>query len=429
LDERFNQHSIAFVKEVLKRVLERQFCRVFASDFLNNYSRVCIKDSTRFNIPNRLAPYYKGFGGSSGSSHATICIQYEYDARSGKILTMEITSGTKNDQADASETITTVKQGDLILRDLGYYSLPVLAKIEKSMAFFISRLGPKTNVYKSESDKEINFRKLYADMLKRKKTCTQISIQAGKKEKLPLRLIVSIVPEEIYQQRLKKIEKNNKETGYKTSKDYKARCHFNLFITNVPDIDLSLNKILLAYRLRWQIELMFKSWKSIFRIDQLQSMKYERFTCLLYAKLILIAINLQVIWNMQRHCYARVKKILSTYKCLNTLQKSFETLRLLYKYKRKKAEQIMLKTAKLLLSNNWKEKRKKRMNYEEIINIFICKSNNYYYIQDIKKGVTQKLPPQKTKKFIDMPKDTKSNPVSKRNGVKNELCTYDTIYQ
>ena len=104
-------------------------------------------------------------------------------------------------------------------------------------------------------------------------------------------------------------------------------------------------------------------------------------------------------------------------------------MRLLYKQKRKVAEKIMLRTARILLSNHWKERRKNRMNHEDIIDLFVCKSNIYYYIQDIKKGVTQQLPPLKTKKFIDMTKETKSSPVSKRNGVKNELYLYDIIYQ
>lgn len=37
IDERFNMHSIAFVKEILKKVLEKQISQVFASGFLNTY--------------------------------------------------------------------------------------------------------------------------------------------------------------------------------------------------------------------------------------------------------------------------------------------------------------------------------------------------------------------------------------------------------
>jgi len=45
------------------------------------------------------------------------------------------------------------------------------------------------------------------------------------------------------------------------------------------------------YKLRWQIELTFKNWKSDYGIDNVRSMSYNRFMCLMYAKLILILIN------------------------------------------------------------------------------------------------------------------------------------------
>src|SRR5512138_208430 len=103
IDDRFNECSVVFVKEILKKVLEKQLCKVFATGFLPRFNRLCIKDGTRFNLPERLAKYYKGFGGSAGTSSATVCIQFEYDARSGKILSLDITNGTRNDHTDAQE--------------------------------------------------------------------------------------------------------------------------------------------------------------------------------------------------------------------------------------------------------------------------------------------------------------------------------------
>jgi hypothetical protein len=380
IDDRFNECSVVFVKEILKKVLEKQLCKVFATGFLPRFNRLCIKDGTRFNLPERLAKYYKGFGGSAGTSSATVCIQFEYDARSGKILSLDITNGTRNDHTDAQETITRIDKGDLILRDLGYYSLPILTKFDCSGAYFISRLGLKTNVYEPGNIDEISFKKLYIDMLKQNITHTQKYIHAGKKERMPLRLIINMVPEEVYQKRIRKTERENKERGYRISEEYKAKCRFNLFITNIRDEVLSIKEILTLYKLRWQIELMFKSWKSICKIDEIQPMKYERFACLLHAKLILIVINFQIIWNLKRLYYAKTRKILSSYKCFTTLQKNFETIRILFKKKRKESERCMQKIAKLFLVNHWKDKRKNRINYEDICDIFICKSNKYVYI-------------------------------------------------
>jgi hypothetical protein len=44
---------------------------------------------------------------------------------------------TRNDQAAAADILTVTRPGDLILRDLGYFALPVLAAIEAKGAFFL----------------------------------------------------------------------------------------------------------------------------------------------------------------------------------------------------------------------------------------------------------------------------------------------------
>jgi len=374
LDERFNLDAITFVKEVLKDALEKQLNSIFEPRFLPEFKRMPIKDGTRFNLSANLYKYYKGSGGNKDTSNAALCIQFEYDGLSGKILTLEITDATRNDNTDAKESISRVEIGDLIIRDLGYYSLPTLATFDTVGAFFISRLGAKTNIYKQGHEKEISFKELYNDMVKGKKTCVEMEIFAGKKERMQVRLIVSIVPEDVYQKRIRKAEKSNKENGYNTSDDYKARCRFNLFITNIGPETLSSDDVLVLYKLRWQIELMFKNWKSIFKIDEIQKMKYERFTCILIAKLILIVVNLQIIWNLKRFYFAKEKKILSMFKCFKTLVKEFEIVYGILKNKRKESEKFLQKVVKIFSANHWKEKRKNRMNYEDILDVFICKS-------------------------------------------------------
>jgi len=386
IDGRFTEGAVAFVKEILKELLERQLTKVMCDDFLSQFNQVRIKDSTRFTVPDKLREHFKGCGRNIKKIQACVCIQYEYDARSGKILDLNVTGGTRNDATDASETKTEINPGDLAIRDLGYFNLSVLTGFVDQGANFISRLNTSILVFEPDTEKKITFKELYDKMSKQKlmRCDKQVLVGKGKLEKL--RLIVQIVPEQVYENRIKKINQYNKAHGWTTSEEYKARCRFNLFITNVSSQEFSIEQTMLLYRLRWQVELMFKNWKSICKIDKIQPMKYERFACLLFAKLILILLNMQIICNAQVYYFKKRRQILSEYKCFKTLGESFSLLRGIWTERRKRSEKMLKNLMSQFSANHWKEKRKNRTNLIEIIELFICKSKYYAYIVGIKEG-------------------------------------------
>jgi hypothetical protein len=380
IDKRFNPESVTFVLSILKSILERQLSKIISSDLLPRFRSIRVKDSTVFIVDNRLRTKFKGSGGSPGTSKAAVCIQYEFDVKSGKIIDLNVTSGTRTDFIDAKETMNCVDKDDLIIRDLGYWNLSVLNNFIEQGAFILSRLNATCTVYDAITKKAIDFIALHKYMQKHRLKIIEKDVLVGEKARTPFRLIVNPVTEDVYQKRLRKANKHNKEQGYKTSEDYKARCRFNLFITNTGQKEIPAEKIHLLYRLRWQVELMFKNWKSVCALDKLHAMKYERFVCLLLAKLILIIINLQIIRNLQHHHFKKSHKILSENKCFKTLQNSFIQLRSIWKGNKEKSIENLQKLLDLFSSNHWKESRKNRKNFIELMDLLSCKSNNYGYI-------------------------------------------------
>ncbi len=379
LDERFNEGAVAFVKDILRQALEVELEHIFSNDLFQQFNYVRIKDSTKFNIDNRLEKQLKGSGGN-GTRKACVCIQYEFDVKTGKILDLAITPGVINDAVNAKETQYNINQGDLIIRDLGYYNLDVLASFDSEGAFFVSRLNMSTSIFEHETGQQISFENLYKKMMKNGWYSIEMDVLVSKSRKKRCRLVVTILPEEEYQKRIRKANKSNKECGYSTSKDYKARARFNLFITNISSKIISMQEIMLLYRIRWQIELTFKTWKSVCGLDKLQPMKYCRFICLLMARLILIVLRLKLFWVVQKHFFSLENRILSMDKCFKTFQATYLILQTILKSDKKESKKNVWKYIKIFNKNHWKEKRKKRQNYEEIIGLFICESNNYDYI-------------------------------------------------
>lgn len=74
----------------------------------------------------------------------------------------------------------------------------------------------------------------------------------------------------------------------------------SLYITNVSEDVLNAKQVHEFYSLRWQVEIVFKTWKSIFKIHSIKPVKLARFQCQLYGKLIQMLICSSLMFKMRR---------------------------------------------------------------------------------------------------------------------------------
>jgi hypothetical protein len=368
-DERFDDTAVAFVKSIFEEQLQKQIEGAVHPDFLKKFTRVRIKDGTRFDLPKRLKDHFKGFGGKN-ASEAGVCIQFEFDLRTGTIIEIELTDANKPDNKEVSLKAENIEKGELVIRDLGYFTLDAVEKIIKNEAYIISRLNTKTKVYEPNGE-EISFAKVYQWMSKNQITHLEKQVLIGQEHKIPIRLILDIVPEDEYQKRMRKIDAYNRKKGNQTTEDYKSRSRFNLFITNIEPEDIPSEEVYTLYKLRWQIELIFKIWKSIYGIDKVQPMKYQRFICTFYAKLLLLQINNQLINTLQGRIYKKYNRILSKNKCFKTLLIHSAKIRKVLMDKPNKINQLMQEIANMFSKNHWLEKRKGRINFIDIFELYI----------------------------------------------------------
>jgi hypothetical protein len=372
LDERFTEKTVNFVKSVLKRLISEQFSDLlYCEEFLSCFNRVRIKDSTKFNAPSNLASHYRGSGGSGDTSEAGICIQYEFDLKTGGFLDLNITEAVRNDQRDAKETAENVCENDLVIRDLGYFSVPVLRTIDEKGAFFLSRLKSDISVC-GQDGKEIDFEELYKEMSEKNIGYCEKQVLIGK-EKLPVRLYIGLVPDEVYQARMRRKHREEKKKGRQMKKRTGFLLRFNLFVTNADEEKLPAGKIMPLYRFRWQVELQFLNWKSVFSIHKLQKMKETRYISMLYIRMILIVVNLRIINRVQSLMPKHMDEdgILSCRKACQTLKNNFQELLLVLRGSRESAVKRLGEIYRTLSKNHRREKRKKRENFVENIFLFV----------------------------------------------------------
>ena len=301
LHERFNEKAVAFMTSLLEAQLGDQLsmkCTLAPSRCREYFKRVRIKDSTRFALPSSYDQVYKGHGGLGSS--AQISIQYEYDLLNGETLDLALTGACRNDQQDSKETLHQIEEGDLLIRDLAYTSQSYLKYITENGAYYLNRLNT-TWVVCNEEGTPIDFSKMIKKLNKHNLPALELKglIRIGK-EQLNTRLVASRVPRDVYEKRIRQAEKAAKSKGYQVSDQYKVKAWLNLFVTNVPCEWLNTYQVQKTYGLRWQIELIFKIWKSQARINTFKPMKLHRFQGQLIARLIWLLIHWKALRIIQQ---------------------------------------------------------------------------------------------------------------------------------
>ncbi len=297
LHERFNDFSVGFMSDLLKHQLSQQLSRLGPNEY-RRFNRIRIKDSTRFCVPKEYASIYKGQGGIGTA--AQISIQYEYDILTGKSIVLELTSACRNDQQDSKETLDNIEKGDLLIRDLAYTSQEYIQHITKSEAFYLNRLNPKWKILDKDGS-PIDFLKITKHLTKHSSGLLEVDVQiAIGKNLLNTRLIISKVDANTYAKRLAKAQIAAKSKGYQVTDKYKTSAALNLFITNIPKDWLKAEQVRNAYSLRWQIELVFKVWKSQANINKVKAMKIQRFQCQLIAQFLWILLHWKMLGIIQQ---------------------------------------------------------------------------------------------------------------------------------
>jgi hypothetical protein len=309
IHKRFTPEAVAFMKALFAKLLSSRLEET-RFPFLSKafFSRVCIKDSTKFRLPSEFIGSYPGYG-SFNKKSSLMNIQYEYDLQSGDWLSLELTKATRNDQEDSKDSTGSIEKGNLYIRDLGYVTLTYLKAVADADAYFINRMPTNLNVY--QGMKKVDWGKIDRKMKQRGNLCYSFDATIGKKEQFKVRMAIEPVPEEVYKERIKKASQHAKSKSCQLSKEYKTKAKYNIYITNVPVDIISPEDIAKVYGLRWQIELVFKKWKSNLSINKVKKVKKERFECQLIAKLIWILLA----WKIFQVANMSVKQSKPTIGC------------------------------------------------------------------------------------------------------------------
>lgn len=280
LYKRMGEASARFMAEVLARLLSAKIAPRGLGSCAGPFPRILVQDSTCLALP----PSHRSlFPGPSNQRVATACarIQCVMELISERFLAFAISPYSRNDQAASADLLGLLRPADLVLRDLGYFCIEVLERIARAGAFFLSRWRYNACLLDPASGEPI-------DLLRRLDAHrpTDIPLLLGKNHRMPVRLIAFPLPRHIADGRRRKA-RGDRDRRARHSKAYYALLSWSIFLTNCDAQTLPLNQACGIYRLRWRIEILFKSWKRNMGLSHLGHVGPRQIQTLLCAHLIL----------------------------------------------------------------------------------------------------------------------------------------------
>ena len=278
LDQRFTKDAADFMKEVLNETASQVITAdPVAIPILQRFNGVYIQDSSTITLPNSLSEVWSG----CGKGVAALKMEVRWDLLAGTLDGPFLHDGRTNDRK-AAKSHRELPSGSLSIADLGYFQLSNLEQLSLTDRFWLSLPQIQTAIF-DKSGKRYQLTEIVAAQ---SGDSFDIKIELGVNHRLPARLIGVRVPAELASKRRRKVKKEAKDKGKTVSKIRLALCDWTLLVTNIPIKMLSIEEALVLARIRWQIELLFKLWKSVGQVDKSRSQNKWRILCEIYAKLI-----------------------------------------------------------------------------------------------------------------------------------------------
>ncbi len=264
LQFRHEKFASSFLLCVLQNEIMRHKVSTPCRELFQKFNRVFLEDSTCVKLPAFLAAFFPGsYNHKHKDKGATARIQLCAELKSGAYEYAEVQSFRDNDQKFASNIVSRLLPGDLVLRDLGYWSLKVFRLIIQKAAFFITRFRYGTTLLDPNTGQSIDLHKKLRTHRLKGNTVLEMNVLVGKKKQVPMRLVAIKAPPQIEQQRKRKANKDrNKKANH--SKEYMELLGWTILLTNIDSNWLEPQQLLEAYGFRWRIEIIFKCWKSKF---------------------------------------------------------------------------------------------------------------------------------------------------------------------
>lgn len=307
LAQRCTPQAAQLMEALLQRFVAQSItCSVpDSAPLLERFEGVYIKDSTVITLPKALASVWQGLGNQMGST-AALKLQVRWHYSTGQLDGPTLQHARQHDR-HTPYGIDDLPAGSLELADLGYFCLEELAAKQAQGQYFVRRLKARVRVFTPEGE-PLDL----LEWLSHVGVCGEREVLLGQAARVPVRLIAFRMSEACANRQRQRLYEYACKKGGTPSRQVLALADWVLLVTNVPCTLASAHEVGVLARVRWQIEIVFRVWKSVLAIDAWRSRHPWRVLCEVYAKLLgvvllhwLVVLARGRVWDLSLHQAAR----------------------------------------------------------------------------------------------------------------------------
>jgi len=251
--DRIGPSSTAFLIYVLCELMKQRFEPAIHMLGKSGIRRIIIEDASGQVMPKSNAEDFGAHGNHHGPT-AGVKIDLAYDLLSDTIISHSLHQATTQDKTIGKDLIEELRKGDLVLRDMGYFSLGEFTVIEACGAWWLTRLPLTTGILLE------NGKKLEKYLRSAKGNTIDLVVLAGAQGK-KCRLVALRAAPEVAGSRRRERRATAAASSKQACPNAIIRDGWHLMLTNLDPDQASAAQLAEIYRARWAVEIQFRAWK------------------------------------------------------------------------------------------------------------------------------------------------------------------------
>ena len=292
VEQRYSPAAVAYFQNAFQQTMQAslnwQPASPMAHQLEQHFSALNLCDSTVLACDPSLAALFPGCGGGGSAASIKVLLCYEY--LQGRLNVLDLLPGKCSDQGKAQRVVQSIPRRGLGLFDAGFYHGTALQELQERGGYFVIPWPHNVSVWAQGNQGQWHRVNVAEHLRQTSETVVELSSvrlgtdQAGQLH--AVRLVAYRLKEERANRRRAALREKARTLGRTPTAEALELAGWLMLITNASAQKLPARVLGFLYRVRWQIELVFKQFKSVLGLDSSDTTDENRLQCEVWARLL-----------------------------------------------------------------------------------------------------------------------------------------------